>query len=258
MNFVPKKRIGILIVAYNAVNTLGATIGRIPPDVMERIEEIFVFDDHSSDKTYESVLEYKRTKGLKKLQIFRNEKNLRYGGNQKKGYRYAIDKGLDIVVLLHGDGQYAPEVMSDLLGPIERDEADLVIGSRMMRGQHALRGGMPLYKFLGNKILTFLENAILDMHLSEFHSGYRAYNCHALNQLPIERCSNSWHFDTDIIIQFAEKKFRIAEEPIPTYYGDEVCYVNGLAYAYRCLESVIKYRLHKAGLVNTGKFDVNR
>jgi len=251
-----KKRIGVLIVAYNAVNTLIPTIDRISPGVMEKIEEIFVFDDHSSDKTYESAVGYKKSKGFDKLNIFRNENNLRYGGNQKRGYRYAIDKGLDIVVLLHGDGQYAPEVMSSLLEPVENGEADIVMGSRMMRGSRPLRGGMPLYKFFGNKILTFLENSILGMNLSEFHSGYRVYSCQALSRIPIEKCSDDWHFDTDIIIQFKEKNFRIIEKPIPTYYGDEICYVNGFSYAYHCLESVFKYRLHKAHLINVDKFNI--
>lgn len=257
MNDRAKKRIGVFVVAYNAVSTLIPTINRIPPDCMEKIEEIFVFDDYSNDRTYEYALEYKKAKGLDKLQIFRNKKNLKYGGNQKVGYRYAINKGLEIVVLLHGDGQYAPEVMPSLLEPIENDQADLVMGSRMMTGQKPLKGGMPLYKFFGNKTLTFMENFILKMDLSEFHSGYRIYSCKALKQLPVERCSDDWHFDTDIIIQFKEKNFKIVERPIPTYYGDEICYVNGIAYAYRCLESAIKYRLHKAGLLSIGKFNVN-
>jgi len=256
MNHSPKKRIGILILAYNVVNTLIPTIERIPANIMKKIEEIFVFDDHSSDKTYDSALEYKKNKGLDKLHIFRNSHNLGYGGNQKKGYHYAIDRGLDIVVLLHGDGQYAPEIMDTLLEPVERDEADMVMGSRMMKDFSALKGGMPLYKFVGNKVLTFLENLILNTHLSEFHSGYRVYNCHALKQLPFEECADDWHFDTDIIIQFKEKKMRIVEKPIPTYYGDEISHLNGISYAYRCLESVIKYRLHKLNLIKVGKFDV--
>ena len=252
----PKKKIGVLIVTYNAVKTLAPTIERISPELMEKIDEIFVFDDHSNDKTYEAALEYKKSKALDKLKIYHNKKNLRYGGNKKAGYRYAIDNGFDIVVLLHGDGQYAPEVMAELIAPVENDSADLVMGSRMMHGQHALKGGMPLYKFFGNKILTLLENIILGMKLTEFHSGYRVYSCSVLKDLPIDKCSDDWHFDTDIIIQFKEKGLKIMEKPIPTYYGDEICYVNGIAYAFHCIESVIKYRLHKAGLVNLDKFNV--
>lgn len=252
-----KKRIGILIVAYNAVKTLIPTINRIPGGVMKKIEVIFVFDDCSTDKTYDHAMEYKTTRDLPKLHIFRNEVNLKYGGNQKKGYRYAIDKGLDIIVLLHGDGQYAPEVMDTLLAPVENDEADMVMGSRMMKGADPLSGGMPLYKFFGNKILTSIENRVLGMNLSEFHSGYRVYNCNALKKLPIDNCSDDWHFDTDIIVQFKESNFRIVERPIPTYYGDEICYVNGLSYAFHCIESVMKYRLHKLGAFRVKKFELN-
>jgi len=251
------KKIGILIVSYNAVKTLAPTIRRIPIEVMEKVEEIFVFDDCSKDKTYEEALRFKEQSGLDKLKIFRNHKNLKYGGNQKKGYRYAIERGLDLVVLLHGDGQYAPEVMPSLLEPLEQDQADLVLGSRMMTEHSPLAGGMPLYKFFGNKILTSIENYLLGMRLSEFHSGYRVFSCKALAALPYELCSDNWHFDTDIIIQFKEKKMRIAEKAIPTYYGDEICYVNGIAYAFRCLESAARYNLHKAGLIYCDKFDVH-
>ena len=252
------KRIGILVVAYNAIETLGATLDRIPTSMMARVEEIFVFDDHSQDNTFESVLQYKHKKRLDKLNIFYNERNLRYGGNQKRGYRYAIERGYDIVVLLHGDGQYAPEVMQDLLDPLERDEADMVMGSRMMPGGQPLRGRMPLYKFLGNKTLTAFENAVLQTAFWEFHSGYRAYNCHALAQIPFEHCTSEWHFDTEIIIQFLARKFRIVERPIPTYYGNEICYVNGFAYAYRCLESVLKYWLHQRDLIHVDTFDITQ
>ncbi len=253
---VGRKRIGVLVVAYNAFNTLAATLDRVPPALMEKIEEVFVFDDHSADDTYRAALKYKQRRGLTKLSVFSNERNLRYGGNQKRGYRYAIERGFDIVVLLHGDGQYAPEVMQQLLDPLEQGEAELVMGSRMMPGCRPLRGGMPLYKFVGNKILTTWENLLLGTRLQEFHSGYRAYDCHALARVPFERCSNEWHFDTEIIIQFLAKQFRVVERPIPTYYGDEICYVNGLAYAYRCTEAVVKYRLHQAGLRNWSVFDV--
>lgn len=248
----------MLVVAYNAIATLARTLDRIPSDVMNDLDGIFVFDDHSSDNTYEAALAYKRAKGLDKLSVFHNEHNLRYGGNQKRGFRYAIEQRYDIVVLLHGDGQYAPEVMRALIDPVARGAADLTMGSRMMPGCRPLKGGMPFYKFIGNRVLTFGENALLGTHLSEFHSGYRAYNCHALEALPLERCSDEWHFDTEIIIQLLAAGYRIAETPIPTYYGDEICRVNGLAYAYRCLESVAKYRLHQSGLVRTEAVDIGK
>lgn len=255
---VRRPRIGVLVVAYNAITTLASTLDRIQPAMMAKLDGVFVFDDHSSDRTYEAALEYKRLTGLDKLSVFHNDRNLRYGGNQKRGFRYAIDQRYDIVVLLHGDGQYAPEVMQEVIAPVERGEADLTMGSRMMAGCHPLKGGMPLYKFVGNKVLTLFENAMLGTRLAEFHSGYRAYNCHALAKLPLERCSDDWQFDTEIIIQLLAAGYRVTETPIPTYYGNEICRVNGLAYAYRCCEAVAKYRLHQVGLIHTEAFDLGK
>ncbi len=249
-------RIAICVVAYNAVTTLAETLDRIPADVLSRIEEIYVFDDSSRDDTYLVGMGYKTVKGLGgKLNIYRNPVNLGYGGNQKLGYDYAIQKGYDAVVLLHGDGQYAPEVLGDLLAPIERGEADAVFGSRMLKPGGARRGGMPLYKFVGNKILTTLQNRLLGMHLSEFHSGYRVYSCAALKQIPYHRCSDDFHFDTEIIIQLHAKGFRIAERPIPTYYGNEICYVNGMKYALDVVRSTTNYCLHQSGLRYVPAFD---
>lgn len=250
-----KKKIGVLIVAYNAVSTLRAVLDRIPPAMRDRIDEVFVFDDCSKDDTYLLGVGYKAETGWDKLKIYRNEQNLGYGGNQKKGYRYAIDNGFDIVVLLHGDGQYAPEIMADLVDPLERGEAEAVFGSRMMIPGAALRGKMPLYKYVGNKILTFFENRMLGMNLTEFHSGYRAYDVHALAKIPFEKNTNDFHFDTEIIIQFHQHKLRIAETPIPTYYGDEICHVNGMKYAKDVARAVIQYRLTQSGFRNHPQFE---
>ncbi|MEK6406214.1 MAG: bifunctional glycosyltransferase/class I SAM-dependent methyltransferase [Acidobacteriota bacterium] len=254
---LPKKRIGIFVIAYNAVNKLDWTLDRIPEDVWNKVDEVFLFDDCSTDNTYYAALGYKHVKGLDKLTVHRNPKNLRYGGNQKAGYQYAIARGFDVVVMLHADGQYAPEALGQLLEPLEKGEADMVFGSRMAAGGNPRAGGMPLYKFIGNRILTWLENRIVGMNLSEFHSGYRLYSCEALKKVPFLINSNEWHFDTDILIQFHEAGLRIAERPIPTYYGDEICYVNGVGYAFNCLKSAIKYRLHKARLRHEPKYDVS-
>ena len=250
------KRIGLFVIAYNAVNKLDWTLDRIPREVWEKVEEVFLFDDCSTDNTYYAAVGYKSVKGIPKLTIHRNASNLRYGGNQKAGYQYAIARGLDVVVMLHADGQYAPEVLPELLKPFENEEADMVFGSRMASGGDPLKGGMPYYKFIGNKILTFLENRITGMNLSEFHSGYRLYSCDALKSIPFMLNSNDWHFDTDILIQFHEAGLRIKERPIPTYYGDEICYVNGLPYAFNCVKSAVKYRLHKARLHYARNYDV--
>jgi 2-polyprenyl-3-methyl-5-hydroxy-6-metoxy-1,4-benzoquinol methylase len=183
--------------------------------------------------------------------------NLGYGGNQKRGYTYAIQHDLDIVVLLHGDGQYAPECLEDLIAPIERGEAEAVLGSRMLRAGAARAGGMPLYKFVGNRILTRFQNLALGADLSEYHSGYRAYHVPSLARLPYLRNTNDFHFDNEIILQFMEAGFRIKEVPIPTYYGGEICYVNGMSYAWNVVRTTARYRLHKAGLsVYAEQFDV--
>src|SRR5690606_3249695 len=141
------KRIAIFIVAYNASSTLAKVLDRIPESVWARVEEVFVFDDESRDDTFEIGLDYKRDRKRANLHVFRNEKNQGYGGNQILGYQYAIQRGFDIVALLHGDGQYAPEALPELLAPLERGEADAVFGSRMAVAGAALKGGMPLYKY---------------------------------------------------------------------------------------------------------------
>ena len=229
------KRIGILVVAYNAESTLTSVLGRISPEIMAKIEQVMVFDDASQDETYRIARSYQENTRSSKLRIFRNPQNLGYGGNQKRGYQYAIEQGLDIVVLLHGDGQYAPEVMQRLLTPLEADQADMVFGSRMLEPGAARRGNMPLYKYVGNRILSTAQNKLLGTSFSEFHSGYRAYSIHALAQLPLEKLSDSWHFDTQIILELLARGGRIREVAIPTYYGDEICHVNGMAYAWNCL-----------------------
>jgi glycosyltransferase involved in cell wall biosynthesis len=242
----PPLKIGILVVAYNAATTLASVLDRIPADFRSRISEIFVSDDHSQDSTYLVGLGYQQTSDLP-ITMVRQPRNLGYGGNQKAGYQFAIERGLDIVVLLHGDGQYAPECLPEIVAPLERGDADAVFGSRIMIKGAARRGGMPLYKFVGNRILSKLENTALGTDLTEFHSGYRAYRVDALRDLPFEKNSDGFNFDTQIIIQLHDAGKRIVEVPIPTYYGDEICYVNGLQYAWDVTKDVGAYRLQKAG-----------
>ena len=255
-----KPRIGIFIIAYNAVNHLIKTISRIPAEVYDQVEEIFVIDDCSKDNTYYAALGYKHEFGIDKLTIHRNETNQGYGGNQKVGYRYAIDRGLDIVALVHGDGQYAPEALPILLEPLVKGEADMVFGSRMSKRGDALKGGMPYYKFLGNRILTYCQNKMSGLDLSEYHSGYRLYSTAALKKVPFEAFTNTWHFDTQIILSFAERGFKIAERPIPTYYGDEICHVNGIPYAVHCLTTSYQfYKNRKRNMLSyPGVMDIPR
>ena len=243
-------RIGIVVVAYNAASTLARVLDRIPPEFRDRIDGVYIGDNHSEDSTYLVGLGYQQAVGDLPLTIVRHEANLGYGGNQQAGYRWAIDQGFDIVVLLHADGQYAPEFLPEIVKPLERGEADAVFGSRMMTPGGARRGGMPLYKVFGNTVLTTMQNTMVGEHLSEWHSGYRAYSVATLAELPFERLSGDYNFDTQIILQLHEAKKRIVELPIPTYYGEEISYVNGMKYARQCAHDVVRYRAHKMGLGN--------
>ena len=236
------KRIGIFIVAYNALTTLSKVLKRITPEVWKNVEQVVVFDDASQDETYELAVGIQTMTNLPKLRVLKHPKNLGYGGNQKSGYKYFIEQGFDIVVLLHGDGQYAPELLSHMYAPLVRGEADAVFGSRMMKNFGGpLKGGMPLYKYAGNRILTMFENRALSLNLTEFHSGYRAYNLHALAQINLDNLTGDFHFDTEIIIKLHHQNFRIKEVPIPTFYGDEICYVNGMKYAKAIVRAVNRY-----------------
>ena len=250
------KKIGILIVAYNAVTTLTKVLQRIPPQVWDNVAEVAVLDDASQDATYELGVGYKVTRQVEKLQVLRHRDNLGYGGNQKAGYRYFIERGFDVVVLLHGDGQYAPEILSHLYHPIVTGQADAVFGSRMMpQLGGALQGGMPLYKYAGNRILTRFENAALGLNLTEFHSGYRAYSVAALRQIEMARMTDDFHFDTEIIIKLHHQGFRIHEVPIPTYYGSEICYVNGMKYAWDVVKAVRRYKRTAQSLARHPEFE---
>src|ERR1700744_6293464 len=206
-------RVLIFVVAYNAEKTLESVLDRIPEELRTRNVEVLVIDDSSKDATFHTGLKREDQTSEFKITILRTPVNQNYGGNQKLGYRYAIDNGFDIVALVHGDGQYAPEKLPALLEPFYKDEADAVFGSRMIHKQDALKGGMPLYKWVGNQVLTRFQNAMLGSHLSEFHSGYRLYATAALRRIPFERNSNDFHFDTEIIIQLVMKKMGIVELP---------------------------------------------
>lgn len=243
------KRIGIIIVAYNAASTLAKVLDRIPRDFIPRIDQILICDNASEDQTYLVGLGYKQVAGRTlPLNVVRNPSNLGYGGNQKVGYEWAIEHGLDIVVLLHADGQYAPEFLPQIVAPLEADEADAVFGSRMLTKGGARGGGMPFYKFVGNKVLSTFENRVVGTNLSEWHSGYRAYSVATLREIPFRRNTDEYDFDTEIIVQLHEAGKRIVELPIPTYYGAEISYVNGMRYAKDIVLDVLRYRAHKIGI----------
>jgi len=181
------KRLLIFIVAYNAQTTIEKVLSRIPQSLHTENVEVLIIDDFSKDDTFRNGLRYQQRNSAFKITVLRTPENQGYGGNQKLGYRYAIDNGFDIVALVHGDGQYAPEKLPALIAPLVEGDADAVFGSRMIDKRAARQGGMPLYKWVGNQILTAFQNRILGTSLSEFHTGYRLYSTSALSQIPFDK-----------------------------------------------------------------------
>lgn len=239
-------RVGILVVSYNASGLLPNTLSRISDEVWEVIDEVFVFDDGSVDDTHKLGVEYaQKSERRDKINVYKNPVNLGYGGNQKVGFQYAIDKSMDYVILLHGDGQYAPELLSELIAAAVFDGNKVVFGSRMLDKRGALRDGMPFYKWVGNQVLTGIQNILLGMNLSEFHSGYRMYATEFLKTVNFLQNSDGFDFDTQIIIQTRIANTPIKELPFPTFYGDELCHVDGIDYAIKILLWTVRYRLHQ-------------
>jgi glycosyltransferase involved in cell wall biosynthesis len=250
------QRLLLFVVAYYAETTLKQVLDRVPAALFGQFDcEILVVDDASEDRTFAIGSEYKALHPEHRVTVLRNEQNQGYGGNQKVGYCYAIQEGFDFVAMIHGDGQYAPEALPRMLEPLCAGEADAVFGSRMMTRFGALRGGMPLYKFAGNKVLTSVQNRLLGTRLSEFHSGYRIYSVRALERLHFRLNANGFHFDTQIIIQLLNARMRIRELPIPTYYGDEICRVNGMKYACDVILETVKNVFHRWGVLYQRRFD---
>ena len=253
------KKLLIYVVAFNHEKFIEKVLDRIDDKIFEKYEtEILINDDSSDDDTLKIINDYKKKNIEKKckITILSNPDNLGYGGNQKIGYHYAIKNQYDFVALVHGDGQYAPELLDDLIEDMMQKNADAVFGSRMLIKGGALKGSMPLYKYIGNKILTFFQNKILSANLSEFHSGYRVYTVNSLKKIPFHLNSNDYPFDTEIIIQLLFSKSKIIEFPIPTYYGQEISYVNGFYYAYKIMIESVKAKIQKFGILYDKKYDV--
>lgn len=257
MSDTSRPRLLVFIVAYHAETTIQSTLRRIPHGLLNDFDvEVLVIDDNSSDRTFDRGEVLRRDASLPfRLTMLFNPANQGYGGNQKIGFHYAIQQGFDFVALIHGDGQYAPECLPELIAPLAAGAAGAVLGSRMLRAGDARRGGMPLYKFVGNRILTTLQNRLLRASLSEWHSGYRLYSTAALRRIPFHLNSNVFHFDTEIIIQMLIAGVRITEVPIPTYYGDEISRVNGIAYATNVLLACLAARAQEWSLFYDRKFE---
>lgn len=211
-------------------------------------------DDGSSGRTLEIGREYQRAHPQIPMTVLRNEYNQGYGGNQKVRYAYAISRGADAVALMHGDGQYAPELLPRLLAPVCGGAADAVFGSRMATPRGALAGGMPLYEYVGNRVLTLAQNAAPQSLVGVPQRLNRVYSVPLLEKLQFRLNSNEFHFDTKIIIQLINAHARILELPIPTYYGNEICRVNGFEYAADVMRVTLQNVAHRAGFLYQRRF----
>ncbi len=206
----------VVMPAYNAEKTLVKTYQDIPKD---QVDEIILVDDGSHDQT---------VKISKKLGIktFVHPQNLGYGGNQKTCYKQALKLGADIVIMVHPDYQYDASLIADLIGPIKAHQLDIMLGSRIRTRREALAGGMPTYKYLGNRILTELENIFLGYNLSEYHTGFRAFSAAVLKSLPLNKFSNDFVFDQQILIASIKKNFKVGEIAVPVRYFPDASSIN--------------------------------
>ena len=235
----PRPRRVIVLPAYRAAKTLVEVVGDIPQGHADRI---LLVDDASADATV-SVATALR------LDVIRHRRNLGYGGNQKTCYRQALSMGADVVVMLHPDGQYDPAIIPNLCRVIESGEADIVLGSRWL-GLDPAKAGMPWWKRLGNRFLTASENRVLGLHLSEYHTGYRAYSRRFLEAVPFLENSNDFVFDTQVLIQAATFGFKIGEVPAIGRYHENassVSFVTSTVYGLKTLGALVRYVLHRAG-----------
>ena len=240
-------KVAVLVVAYNAEKKLASVLGRIPVSLPDISLEVLVCDDASSDSTSEVGRQFVDEFRREDIKVVRHEVNLGYGGNQKFGYEWALANNFDAAVLLHGDGKYAPELIESFIRPMIDEKADVVLGSRMMTKGNARAGGMPRYKYFGNKILTWWQNFVTGINLSEWHCGYRAYSAQSLKSINFLENPDGFDFDTHIILQMNSAGKKIIELPIPTYYGDEISYVHGLKYARQVSLGVVKHRFKSMG-----------
>jgi glycosyltransferase involved in cell wall biosynthesis len=229
----------ILMPAYNAGATIERVFERIPDAVRSRIGRYAVVNDGSKDDTAAALT--RLSERVPALTVLNHEQNRGYGEAEKTLLRYALQEGAGAGILLHSDGQYSPEKIPEILEHFDRDSADLIQGSRMLNGG-ALHGGMPVYKFLANKLLTAIENYTFGMRMAEFHSGYMAYSRKAMETIPWEKLSNSFDFDLEMIVLAHIKGLRIAEVAIPTIYAGEKSHLNPIKYGFQVLSVVREYR----------------
>lgn len=239
----------VVMPAYNAEKTIEKTYREIPKDI---VDDIIVVDDCSDDKTVQIAKQLN-------LSVFIHDKNTGYGANQKSCYKEALKTGADIVILLHPDYQYPPKLIPAMVGLLTSGLFDIALGSRILSGM-ALKGGMPLYKYIANRLLTFIDNLLLGAKLSEYHTGYRAFNKEVLAELPLLENSDDFIFDNEILTQAIYFRYRIGEISAPSSYNEESSSINfrrSIIYGLGVLKTALKFTLQKMGLVQFSIFNPN-
>jgi len=232
------KKVIVVLPAFNAQNTLGKTFGEIPFDI---VDDVVLVDDQSTDGTSKTA----KLLGIK--HIIRHEKNIGYGGNLKTCYNTALELGADIVIMLHPDYQYTPRLIHSMCFLISHDLYDVVLGSRIL-GNGALQGGMPLYKYIFNRLLTFIQNILMGQKLSEYHTGYRAFTAKVLEAINYENNSDDFVFDNQMLAQTCFLNYRIGEISCPTKYDDDSSSINfrrSVTYGIGVLRTSVSYFMAK-------------
>jgi glycosyltransferase involved in cell wall biosynthesis len=240
----------VVLPAYNAARTLRQTYEEIDRQL---VDEVILVDDASSDET----LDVARQLGIH--HVIPHEINKGYGGNQKTCYRKALERGADIIVMLHPDYQYTPSLIPAMVSLIANKVYPVVLGSRIL-GKGAMKGGMPLYKYVFNRILTVIQNVLMNQKLSEYHTGYRAYHKDVLQSIPFEKNSDDFVFDNELLAQIFFKGFEIAEITCPTKYFKDASSINfrrSIQYGAGVLRVSLQYALQKAGLAQYAIFNMN-
>jgi glycosyltransferase involved in cell wall biosynthesis len=235
----PPKNLAVIIPAYNAAKTIERVFERIPLEVRARVLEYVVVNDGSTDDTAAVLVRLQEC--FPSLTVLDHHVNRGYGVAEKTLLRYVLRIGVEIIVLLHADGQYAPEEIPRLIEPFEKSQADIVQGSRILGGG-ALRGGMPLYKYLANRFLTAIENRTFSMDLAEYHSGYMLYSKRAIQAVPFDKLADNFCFDQEMLIMAKIQGLKVVQLPIPTHYGDEVSHLKPIRYGLNVLSLVWAYR----------------
>jgi glycosyltransferase involved in cell wall biosynthesis len=244
---INNKKIAVVLPAFNAEKTLGITLNQIPTEV---VDVIVVVDDFSSDNTVRVAEKY----GLK--HVYKHTSNLGYGANQKTCYEKALELKADIIIMIHPDYQYTPKLIQSISYIIANNVYPVVLGSRIL-GKGALKGGMPLYKYVFNRLLTLFQNILLNEKLSEYHTGYRGFSAEVLRKINFKNNSNDFVFDNQILTQVFMKNFEIGEITCPTKYFKEASSINfkrSIKYGFGCILASFVYRLHKWKMIKSNRF----